>query len=50
MHSTNYSCVSETQSLRVKSHSACENRSLSVEIILVRGEITLERVEITLDV
>jgi hypothetical protein len=43
----NYSRLSENNTLRVKSQSACENRPLPVEINLLRVEITLARVEIT---
>jgi hypothetical protein len=39
--------VCENHILRVKSHSACENRTLRVEINLLRVEITLVRVIIT---
>jgi hypothetical protein len=39
----NYSRVSGNLTLRVKSHSACDNRTLHVEINLVRVEITLIR-------
>jgi hypothetical protein len=42
-----YSLVSGNRTLRVKSHSACENRTLRVEITLARVEITLVRVVIT---
>jgi hypothetical protein len=44
----NYSRASGNHTLRVKSHSACGNRTLHVEINLMRVEITLVRVEITL--
>jgi hypothetical protein len=43
----NYSLVSINHTLRVKSHSACGNRTLRVEINLVLIEITLVRVGIT---
>jgi hypothetical protein len=39
--------VSGYHSLRAKSHSACGNRTLHVEINLVRVEFTLVRVGIT---
>jgi hypothetical protein len=49
MHSCqNYSRVRQNHNMRVKSHSACENRTLSVEINLVRVEITFGPVDITL--
>jgi hypothetical protein len=44
----NYYRVSGNHTLRVKSHFACGNRNLRVEINLVRVEITLVRVETTL--
>jgi hypothetical protein len=40
----NYYRVSENYTLRVKSLSACDNRTLREEINLVRVEITLVRV------
>jgi hypothetical protein len=43
----NYSRVSGNHTLRVKSHSACGNRTLRVETNLVRVVITLLRVVIT---
>jgi hypothetical protein len=46
----NCSRVSGHHTLSVKLHSACEHRTLRVQINLVRVEITLVRVEITLRV
>jgi hypothetical protein len=43
----NYSRVCVNQTLRIKSHFACGNRALRVEINLVRVEIRLLRVIIT---
>jgi hypothetical protein len=43
----NYSHVSGNYTLRVKLYSACGNRSLRVEINLVRVEITFVRVVIS---
>jgi hypothetical protein len=46
MHtSQNYSRVSENYTVRVKSHSACENRTLRVDITLVQS--TVMRIAIT---
>jgi hypothetical protein len=44
----NYSRVSRNHILRVKSQSTCGNRTLCVEINLVRVKITLVRVGVTL--
>jgi hypothetical protein len=44
---SNYFRVSENHTLRVKSHSACGNRTLRVKTKLVRAEITLLRIGIT---
>jgi hypothetical protein len=44
----NHSRVWGSHTLRVKSHFACENRTMRVEINRVRLEITLVRVVITL--
>jgi hypothetical protein len=46
----NYSRVTGNHTLRVKSHSACVNRTLRVEINLVCVGITFVPVEITLRV
>jgi hypothetical protein len=40
--------VSEKYTLRVKSHSVCENHTLRVEIVLYIKKINLLRVETTL--
>jgi hypothetical protein len=42
-----YSRVSEIHTMRVKSHSACGNRTLRVEVNRVLVEITLLRVGVT---
>jgi hypothetical protein len=39
---TNYSRVCEKRTLRIKSHSACENLNRRVVITFVRVEITLQ--------
>jgi hypothetical protein len=44
----NYTRVSGNHTLRVKSHSACGNSTLHVEINLVRVEFTFVSVIITL--